>query len=237
MSEVIVRLNKFISSSGICSRRKADELILEGKISVNNITVKKLGYKVNIGSDVVKYNGKVLQHQNKYVYILFNKPFNCITTSKDPQRRKTIFSYLPKHITNTYRLFYVGRLDRNTTGLILLTNDGMLARNLSHPSSCVEKKYSLLLDRELNYSDIVKIQNGVMLKDGLCKIDAIKHNNNNKRCIFVSLHSGKNRILRRLFQFLGYKIINLDRYSYANLTKGDLKLGEYKILQRKDIYI
>lgn len=233
MSGLIIRLNKYISSSGVCARRKADELILAGKIQVNNTIIKTLGYKVNIDCDVVKYNGKVISYKNKYIYILFNKPFNCITTSYDPQRRKTIFSYLPKNITSKYRLFHVGRLDRNTTGLILLTNDGFLARELSHPSSCIEKKYKVLLNRD--FEDRDKVLNGVILKDGICKLDDVKLNLKNKRCVFVTLHSGKNRILRRLFQFLGYKIIKLERYSYANLTKGDLKSGQYKILHREDI--
>lgn len=235
MEGLVVRLNKFISSAGICSRRKADELILAGKIVVNDTVIKTLGYKVDIDNNIVKYNNKVISYPSKYIYILFNKPFNCITTSYDPQKRKTIFSYLPKKITSVYRLFHVGRLDRNTTGLILLTNDGLLSRELSHPSSCIEKKYKVLLNRDFDVSDSDRILRGVMLDNGICKLDDVNINSHDRKCVFVTLHSGKNRILRRLFHFLGYKIIKLDRYSYANLTKGDLQLGGYKILQREDI--
>ena len=225
-----MRINKFISSCGVCSRRNADNLIINGKIEVNNklITTPGLIIKEN---DIVKYNGKVLKLKNDKLYFLLNKPVNFISTCFDKKKRKTILDLINIKNKNIYP---VGRLDRNTTGLIILTNDGFLTNKLTHPSSNIIKKYTVLLHKQLQKSDENKIKKGIILEDGFFKFDEIIISDDRLN-IDVTLHSGRNRIIRRTFEHFGSKIKALDRYYYAGLTKKNLKLGTFKKLTSKEI--
>lgn len=231
-SEFPMRLNRFIANSGVCSRRKADELILQGQITVNGQTVTEMGFKVN-PEDTITYNGKNLQRE-KMVYILLNKPKDFITTMEDPQDRKTVMN-LVKSATQE-RIYPVGRLDRNTTGLLLLTNDGDLSMKLTHPSNGIRKIYQVKLDKPLSRNDMIKIAEGVELEDGIAEVDQIAFvNGEDKREIGVELHSGKNRIVRRIFESLQYQVDKLDRVFYAGLTKKDLPRGHYRFLSDKEV--
>ena len=227
-----VKLNSFISHSGLCSRRKADLLILQGKIFVNGEKITKLGEIIN-DTDVVAFKNKILKIEKNFEYILLNKPINCITTASDPQHRKTVFDILKDKIKA--RIFPVGRLDRNTTGLLLLTNDGALTQKLTHPSSNVKKKYKLILDRDITHDDEKKIKKGFYLEDGFFKFDEINISPDDRKNIIVTLHSGRNRIIRRFFQNIGYKIKMLDRFFYAGLIKKNIKQGEYRKLSKDEI--
>jgi len=226
-----VRLNKYIASSGICSRREADQLIELGEISVNGKIITQLGYKIKPG-DVVKYGNKILKPR-KLVYILLNKPKNVITTTRDPGNRKTVLD-LVSNATHE-RIFPVGRLDRNTTGLLLLTNDGELADKLSHPSNNVKKIYEVGLDKPLNEEDLKKITKGVYLEDGKAEVDEIAIVSPDRKTVGIEIHSGKNRIVRRIFEHLGYQVVKLDRVMYANLTKKNLPRGHWRYLTEKEI--
>lgn len=223
----MIRLNKFLSNASVCSRRKADELISKGFISVNGKMVTTLGTCVS-ENDKVVYNKKVIQLKpsNNKIYILFNKPINCICTADDPENRRTIFDL----IDVKERIFSVGRLDRNTSGVLLLTNDGELANKMSHPSSEIRKVYKVSLDRELTVEDKEKIQKGLKLEDGFIKVDSIYHDK--MKNLFVVLHSGKNRIVRRIFEKLNYKIRTLDRISFGGLTKENLPRGKWKFIKK-----
>ena len=225
-----MRINKFISSCGVCSRRNADTLIKNGKIEVNNqlITTPGLMIKEN---DIVKYNGKILKLNNDKVYFLLNKPVNFISTCSDNKKRKTILDLI--NIKNK-RIYPVGRLDRNTTGLIILTNDGPLTNKLTHPSSNIKKKCSVLIDKQITIPDENKLKKGIILEDGFFKFDEIIISKD-KLNINVTLHSGKNRIIRRTFEHLGYKVKALDRYYYAGLTKKNLKIGNYRNLTTQEL--
>lgn len=229
----LIRLNRYISNSGICSRRKADELIAAGVISVNGEAVTELGIKVDPTKDEVRYNNERLKRE-KMVYVLLNKPKDYITTTDDPQERKTVMHLVSK--ATKERIYPVGRLDRNTTGLLLLTNDGNLADKLSHPRNNMSKLYQIELNKSLTQGDLNKIQFGLELEDGFVKPDEISYVvGASKREIGIQIHSGKNRIVRRIFESLGYDVIKLDRVVYASLTKKDLPRGRWRFLEEKEI--
>jgi len=229
----LIRLNRYISNAGICSRRKADELISAGVISVNGEVVSELGYKIDPNKDAVRYNGELLKRE-KMVYVLLNKPKDYITTTDDPQERRTVMQLVEK--ASKERIYPVGRLDRNTTGLLLMTNDGDLADKLSHPKNNIVKLYHAELNKSLTQGDLNKIGFGLELEDGLIKPDAISYvQGGTKREVGIQIHSGKNRIVRRIFEHLGYEVVKLDRAVYANLTKKDLPRGRWRYLDEKEI--
>ena len=224
------RLNKFIASVGICSRREADTLIQGGQITVNSQPITRLGYKVK-PTDVVKYQNKILKAE-QLVHILLNKPKDFITTTSDPQKRKTVMQ-LVKHACRE-RVYPVGRLDRNTTGLLLLTNDGDLAKKLSHPSNTIKKVYQVVLDKPMNAADFRKIQEGVTLEDGVAQVDELAMLSPGRKCIGLALHMGRNKIVRRIVEHLGYHVVKLDRVAYATLTKKGLPRGKWRFLTEKE---
>lgn len=229
----LIRLNRYISNAGICSRRKADELIAAGVISVNGEVVSELGYKVDPAKDVIRYNGETLKRE-KMVYVLLNKPKDYITTTDDPQERRTVMQLVEK--ASKERIYPVGRLDRNTTGLLLLTNDGDLADKLSHPKNNITKIYQIELSKSLTQGDLNKIAFGIELEDGFIKPDVISYvQGGTKKEIGIQIHSGKNRIVRRIFEQLGYEVVKLDRAVYANLTKKDLPRGRWRYLDEKEV--
>lgn len=229
----LIRLNRYISNAGICSRRKADELIVAGVISVNGEVVSELGAKVDPSKDIIRYNGELLRRE-KMVYVLLNKPKDYITTTDDPQERRTVMHLIEK--ASKERIYPVGRLDRNTTGLLLLTNDGDLADKLSHPKNNITKIYQAELDKSLTQGDLNKIAFGLELEDGFVKPDMISYvQGGTKRDVGIQIHSGKNRIVRRIFEHLGYEVVKLDRAVYANLTKKDLPRGRWRYLDEKEI--
>ena len=231
----LVRINKYIADAGICSRREADKLIEGGEIKLNGEIVTQLGTKVGPG-DKVLYKGKVLRGE-KLRYILLNKPKGFITTSDDPQNRRTVMTLVEKACTE--RIYSVGRLDRNTTGLLLFTNDGELTKRLTHPSHGVKKLYHAILDKPLSKNDLLKIMEGVELEDGKIKPDKVEWviDEPNKKHIGIELHSGKNRIVRRIFEHVGYEVVRLDRVIFAGLTKKDLPRGKWRNLDEKEINI
>ncbi len=226
-----VRLNRYIANSGVCSRREADELISMGLISVNGKTITELGYKVNPG-DEVRYESKVLRAE-KPVYILLNKPKGYLTTTVDPQERNTVMHLIGNKIKE--RIYPVGRLDRNTTGLLLLTNDGDLADKLMHPSYNVKKIYKVELDRPLTKADFQKIAEGIDLEEGKAMVDDIAIISDDGRTVGVEIHIGWNRVVRRLFESLEYQVVKLDRSVYAGLDKKDLGRGEWRFLKKEEI--
>ena len=227
-----MRLNKYIANAGVCSRREADELISKGAIKVNGEVVTELGTKVKPG-DTVSYGGKKLTHEQK-VYVLINKPKDYITTVDDPQQRKTVLDLLGNHFRE--RLYPVGRLDRNTTGLLLLTNDGELTKKLSHPKHGVRKIYHVHLDRPLAQDDLTNIAKGVSIDGKMLRPDNIDYANpDDKREVGIELHSGQNRVVRRIFEQYGYKVTKLDRVVFAGLTKKDLPRGKWRRLSQKEI--
>jgi len=228
-----IRLNRYIANAGICSRRKADELILAGVVSVNGVVVAELGSKVDPMKDEIKYNGETLRRE-KMTYVLLNKPKDYITTTEDPQERRTVMHLVEK--ASRERIYPIGRLDRNTTGLLLMTNDGDLADKLSHPRSQITKLYQVELSKSLAQGDLNKLQFGLELEDGPIKPDSVSYvAGGTKREIGVQIHSGKNRIVRRMFEHLGYEVVKLDRVVYANLTKKDLPRGRWRYLDEKEI--
>ena len=229
----LMRLNKFIANSGICSRREADKLIEAGKIKVNDKLVRDMGIKVS-NEDKVTYDKKILKSESP-VYILLNKPKGFITTTDDPFERKTVMSLVKKACTQ--RIFPVGRLDRETTGLLLFTNDGDLAKKLTHPKHEMKKIYYAVLDKPLEMIHLEKIATGIHLEDGFVKADKIAYitgSLDNKE-IGIELHSGKNRIIRRIFQSQGYEVKKLDRVSFSGLTKKDIPRGKWRFLKDKEI--
>lgn len=229
----LIRLNRFIANSGICSRRKADELIEAGVVSVNGEVVTTLGFKVDPAKDDVRYNGERLKRE-KMVYVLLNKPKDYITTTDDPQERKTVMHLVAK--ASKERIYPVGRLDRNTTGLLLLTNDGNLAEKLAHPRNRINKLYHVELNKNLTQGDFNKITFGVELEDGFIRPDDLSYvQGASKREVGIQIHSGKNRIVRRIFESLGYEVVKLDRVVYANLTKKDLPRGHWRYLTDQEI--
>lgn len=228
-----IRLNRYIANSGICSRRKADELIQAGVISVNGEVVNEMGFKVDPRKDEIRYNGELLKREKK-TYVLLNKPKDYLTTTDDPHERRTVMQLITK-ATND-RIYPIGRLDRNTTGLLLMTNDGDLAEKLSHPRNNVTKIYMAELDKNLTQGDFNKIQYGVELEDGFIKPDEISYvQGASKREVGIQIHSGKNRIVRRIFEHLGYEVVKLDRTIYANLSKKDLPRGRWRYLTEQEL--
>ena len=228
-----IRLNRFIANSGVCSRREADVLIASGAVTVNGKVVTQMGVKVST-SDVVCYDGERLSHEKK-VYLLLNKPKGFITTLDDPQERKTVMSLVEKACKE--RIYPVGRLDRNTTGLLLFTNDGDMTKKLTHPSFGARKIYHVELDKPITKNDMQSLLDGIELEDGFTRFDDIQFVEyfNDKRVVGVELHSGKNRIVRRMFEALGYYVEKLDRVSFAGLTKKDLPRGRCRFLTEKEI--
>lgn len=228
-----IRLNKYIANSGVASRREADQLILAGEVKVNGVIVTELGTKI-LPSDTVQYCGETLKRET-FRYVLLNKPKGYITTTDDPQERKTVMLLVDKACKE--RVYPVGRLDRNTTGLLLFTNDGDLAKKLTHPKHNIRKIYSATLDKNLDYNDLMAIKKGLKLEDGFIKVDDIAYSENStsKRDVSIVIHSGKNRIIRRIFEHLGYQVVKLDRVSFAGLTKKDLPRGKYRHLTETEI--
>lgn len=226
-------LNKFVAHCGVCSRRDAVTIIKEGKVKVNGEVVKEPAHKVT-ERDEVQFNGKKLFVSKNLVYILLNKPKDYITTTDDPQGRKTVLQ-LTKMAT-TERIYPVGRLDRNTSGVLLLTNDGELTQKLSHPSYNITKVYEAKLDKSLTKHDFDKILNGVKLEDGEIKADSLAYADaKDKSVIGIEIHSGRNRIVRRIFEHLGYDVKGLDRVMYATLTKKNVERGKWRFLSEKEI--
>jgi 23S rRNA pseudouridine2605 synthase len=229
----LMPLNKFIAHAGICARREAAEIVKEGKVKVNNSVVHEPGFKVS-SNDKVSVNGRQVFIQENLVYILLNKPKDYITTASDPEGRKTVFDLI-KHATKE-RVYPVGRLDRNTTGVLLMTNDGELAQKLTHPAFEVKKLYEVKLDKPLSKKDFETILKGVTLEDGFVKADALAHaDTKDKSIIGIEIHSGRNRIVRRLFEHLHYDVKNLDRVMFANLTKKNVDRGKWRFLNEKEV--
>jgi len=228
-----IRLNRFIAMCGVCSRRKADLLIQQGLITINNEIIKNLGQRVFL-NDQVLFQGSIISPEKKK-YLLLNKPKGHITTTKDERGRLTVMSLIKGAVTE--KLLPVGRLDKDTTGLLLFTNDGLLAKKLTHPKHKVNKTYEVFLDKSLTKTTLLKIKKGLNLEDGFVKVDDIQYIDNDKKKIKLKLHVGKNRIVRRLFSFLGYKVLELDRSEYAFLNKHNLSLGEWRFLSLSELKI
>jgi 23S rRNA pseudouridine2605 synthase len=226
-------LNKYVAHCGICSRRDAVPLIKEGKMRVNDVVILEPGFKVN-PNDIVTFAGKKILPEKNLVYILLNKPKDYITTLDDPEGRKTVLDLL-RGVT-AERIFPVGRLDRNTTGVLLLTNDGDLTQKLSHPSHEVRKIYEVKLDKPLGKLDFERILRGLDLEDGFVRADSLAYTDpKDKSIIGIELHSGRNRIVRRMFESLGYDVRNLDRVMFGNLTKKNVERGKWRYLVEKEI--
>lgn len=231
--KVGMRLNKFVAQCGVCSRRKAAELVKNGEIKVNGQIEVNPGY-VTVPKDKVYYLGKRLHLEIKKVYILMNKPKNVVTTVSDEKGRKTVMDIVEKKVK--LRVYPVGRLDRNTTGLLLITNDGDLTKKLSHPSHKVKKIYNVELDRKLTEKDLKKLAKGLDLFDGKAIVDKVGFiPDKPKNLVSIELHSGRNRIIRRIFEALDYEVVRLDRIYYAGLTKKDLPRGWFRDLKKQEI--
>lgn len=227
-----IRLNKYIANSGICSRRDADTYIAAGNVMVNGKVITEMGYKVKPG-DEVRFDGKQITPEKKE-YVLLNKPKGFITTTDDEKGRKTVMDLVAN--ASRSRLLPVGRLDRNTTGLLLFTNDGELAKKLTHPKHGVRKIYHVVLDKNLAHADFKKIENGIQLEDGVVTVDAVSYiEDAPKREVGIELHSGKNRVVRRIFEHLGYTVLQLDRVVFAGLTKKSLPRGHWRYLGAQEI--
>ena len=227
-----IRLNKFLANAGVCSRREADEFITAGVVSVNGEVVTELGTKIKRG-DEVKFHDQTVSIERK-IYVLLNKPKDTVTTSDDPQARRTVMD-LVKGACNE-RIYPVGRLDRNTTGVLLLTNDGDLASKLTHPKYLKKKIYHVHLDKNLTKADMEQIAAGIQLDDGEIHADAISYTDDFKKDdVGIEIHSGKNRIVRRIFESLGYKVMKLDRVYFAGLTKKGLRRGEWRYLTEQEV--
>jgi len=231
--ENLIRLNKYISNSGVCSRREADKLIEAGAIKVNGKIVTELGTKIS-PADKVQYGDQSISRE-KFRYILLNKPKGYITTVDDPEKRKTVMALIENACKE--RVYPVGRLDRNTTGLLLFTNDGDVAKKLTHPRYGVKKIYHVILDKQLNKVDLQSILNGFKLEDVIVKADSLEYvgDGRDKKEIGITLHSGQNRIVRRIFEHFEYKIVKLDRVYYAGLTKKNLPRGHWRFLEEHEL--
>ena len=227
-----IRLNKYLANSGMCSRREADRLIKAGQVEVNGETVTEMGVKVSM-SDEVKFNGMVIKPEHKR-YILLNKPKDYITTLKDPNARHTVMDLIEGACKE--RVYPVGRLDRNTTGVLLFTNDGDLAKKLTHPSNEIQKIYHVTTDKAVTVADIEKISEGFELEDGFIKADEVGYLEQHNKCeVGIRIHSGRNRIVRRIFEYLGYEVEKLDRLSFAGLDKKGLGRGRWRFLSEKEV--
>lgn len=232
-SDSSMPLNKFIAHAGICSRRDAAEMIKNGLVKVNKELVTEPGHKVS-EKDEINVNGKKVFLAKELIYILLNKPKDYITTTEDPQKRKTVLDLIRK--ATDQRIYPVGRLDRNTSGVLLLTNDGELAQKLSHPSNEIKKIYAVTLNKPLDKKDFDKILQGVKLEDGLASVDVLAYTDvQDKTQIGVEIHSGRNRIVRRIFEHLGYDVKGLDRVVYAGLTKKGVDRGKWRFLSEKEV--
>lgn len=225
------RLNRYIANSGVCSRREADELIAQGDISVNGKVVTEMGFRVKEG-DMVKYGTKALTPE-RFVYVLLNKPKDYITTTEDPEERKTVMELVAD--AGNFRMYPVGRLDRKTTGLLLLTNDGELADKLTHPSNEVRKIYQVELDKPITEEHFDALKGGIDLEDGPIKPDALSIVTPDAYVVGIEIHSGRNHIVRRMFESLGYEVTKLDRTAYAGLTKKELPRGKWRFLDPKEV--
>ena len=227
----LIRINKFISNSGVCSRRQADELILKGKVYINNKKIKTLGIKIS-NEDIVKIDGKIISKEKKE-YLILNKPKDFITTLNDPQNRKTVKDLI-KGATKK-RLYPVGRLDRNTTGLLIFTNDGELSKKLTHPSYKIKKIYHVEIEKAIELNDFKIIENGFKLDGEKIKVDKIAILDKEKKNIGLEIHIGKNRIVRRIFEHLNYKVKKLDRVMIGSITKKNLKRGSWRFLKDSEV--
>ena len=226
-------LNKFIAHAGICARREAAELVKEGQVKVNGELVKEPGHRVSAKDDI-RVNGKRIHLAENLVYILLNKPKDYLTTTSDPQNRKTVLDLISKN--SGERVYPVGRLDRNTSGVLLFTNDGDLAQQLTHPSHEVKKIYAVTLDKPLEKADFEKILKGVVLEDGPAPVDVLAYSDmKDKTQVGVEIHNGRNRIVRRIFESLGYEVKNLDRVMFAGLTKKNVDRGKWRYLSEKEV--
>ena len=234
-SDNLIRLNKYLANAGVCSRREADKLIESGVVKVNGKIVTELGTKIGPG-DKVQYGGQTLRRE-RLRYFLLNKPKGFITTSDDPHDRKTVMM-LMQHACKE-RIYPVGRLDRNTLGLLLFTNDGELAKKLTHPKYRVKKIYHVFLDKPLKKNDLLQIMEGIELEDGFIKPDKVSYvtGEPDKKQVGIELHSGKNRIVRRIFEHLGYHVMKLDRVFFAGLTKKDLPRSKFRELTKEEVNI
>ena len=227
-----IRLNKYLANAGECSRREADEFIQAGVVTVNGTVVTELGTKI-MRTDEVKFHDQPVSLEKK-VYVLLNKPKDYITTSDDPQRRKTVMELVKDACPE--RIYPVGRLDRSTTGVLLLTNDGDLASKLTHPKFLKKKVYHVFLDRNVTAHDMQQIRDGVVLDDGEIRADAIEYaSETDKNQVGIEIHSGKNRIVRRIFESLGYRVYRLDRVQFAGLTKKNVRRGDWRYLTEKEV--
>ena len=226
-----IRLNKFMANAGICSRREADEYITGGLVKVNGEVVTELGSKIS-RSDVVEYDGKVITPERK-CYVLLNKPKDCVTTSDDPNGRTTVLDIVKNACEE--RIYPVGRLDRNTTGVLLLTNDGDLASKLTHPKFVKKKIYHVWTDRDIAEEDMQRIADGIELEDGEIHADAISYVSDERNQAGIEIHSGRNRIVRRIFEHLGYRVVKLDRVYFAGLTKKNLPRGHWRYLTQEEV--
>ena len=227
-----IRLNKYLANAGVCSRREADEYIQAGAVLVNGTVVTELCTKV-LRSDEVKFRDQPVTMEKK-VYVLLNKPKDYVTTSDDPQQRKTVMDLVKNACEE--RIYPVGRLDRNTTGVLLLTNDGDLASKLTHPKFLKKKVYHVYLDKPVTATDLQKIAEGIELEDGEVHADAIEYASpTDEKQVGIEIHSGKNRIVRRIFESLGYRVVKLDRVQFAGLTKKNLRRGDWRFLTQKEV--
>ena len=226
-----IRLNKYLANAGICSRREADDFIQAGVITVNGETVDSLGAKV-LPTDDIRFHNQPVRRESK-VYILLNKPKNTVTTTDDPQERHTVIDIVRNACAE--RIYPVGRLDRNTTGVLLLTNDGDLAAKLTHPKFNKKKIYAVTLDRELDEVDEAIVRAGVVLDDERIIPDALEFPKSDRKHIGLEIHSGQNRVVRRIFEKVGYKVVNLDRVSFAGLTKKNVGRGKWRFLTPKEV--
>jgi 23S rRNA pseudouridine2605 synthase len=228
-----MRLNKYVAHCGICSRRQAIEYIKKGLVKVNDVVQLEPGYQVQ-KEDIVSYNGKNIQPETRKVYLLLNKPKGYITTVKDEKGRKTVMDIIGDRVKE--RIFPVGRLDRETTGLLMMTNDGDLAKKLSHPKYEIKKFYQVVLDKPLIARDLQAIRDGLTLEDGEAPVDGVDYvQGKSKKEVGIEIHIGRNRIVRRIFQHLGYEVKRLDRVYYAGLTKKDLPRGWFRHLTEKEV--
>lgn len=227
-----IRLNKYLANAGVCSRREADEFIAAGVVKVNGEIVTELGTKVK-RSDVVHFHDQQISIEKK-VYVLLNKPKDYVTTSDDPQNRKTVMDLVKDACRE--RIYPVGRLDRNTTGVLLLTNDGELASKLTHPQYLKKKVYHVWLDKSVTAADMRLIADGVTLDDGEIRADAIEYaSETDRKQVGIEIHSGRNRIVRRIFESLGYKVLKLDRVFFAGLTKKNVRRGDWRFLTEQEV--
>ena len=228
----LIRLNKYIANAGICSRREADTYIAAGNVTVNGKPVTEMGYKVK-KTDDVRFDGRKLNPEKKE-YVLLNKPKNFITTTRDEKGRRTVMELVSSASNN--RLYPIGRLDRNTTGLLLFTNDGDLAKKLTHPKHGVRKIYHVHLEKNVSIADLRKIREGLELEDGKIEVDEVDYvQGATKKEVGIEIHSGRNRIVRRIFEHLGYEVSRLDRVVFAGLTKKDLPRGHWRFLTEQEV--